>query len=89
MPGICHSVLHLFDKTTNTLSESKSTVTQPTTRMGIGQLTDYARLIDPASKRVLLMPERPRPDLLVLTASQGVTLTWPDRDGFAEDEEAA
>ena len=44
----------LFDKTTNTLYESKSTVTRPATRMGIGQLADYARLIDPAPKRVLL-----------------------------------
>jgi hypothetical protein len=74
----------LFDKTTNTLYESKSTVTRPATRMAIGQLADYARLIEPAPRRVLLMPERPRPDLLALAASQGITITWPDGDGFAE-----
>jgi hypothetical protein len=73
----------LYDKTTNTLYESKSTVTRPATRMAIGQLADYARLIDRAPKRVLLMPERPRADLLALAASQGVTVTWPDGDGFA------
>jgi hypothetical protein len=78
----------LFDKTTNTLYESKATVTRPATRMGIGQLADYARLIDPAPKRVLLMPERPRPDLLDLAASQGITVTWPDADGFAESKAA-
>jgi hypothetical protein len=78
----------LFDKTTNTLYESKATVTRPATRMGIGQLADYARLIDPPPNRVLLMPERPRPDLLELAASQGITVTWPDDDGFAESEAA-
>jgi hypothetical protein len=78
----------LFDKTTNTLYESKATVTRPATRMGIGQLADYARLIGPPPNRVLLMPERPRPDLLELAASQGITVTWPDDDGFAESEAA-
>jgi hypothetical protein len=76
----------LFDKTTNVLYESKSTVTRPATRMAIGQLADYARLIDPAPRRVLLMPEQPRPDLLALAASQGVTVTWPDGDRFVETE---
>lgn len=74
----------LFDKTTNTLYESKATVTRPATRMGIGQLADYARLIEPAPKRTLLMPERPRPDLLEFAASQGVTVTWPENSGFAD-----
>lgn len=30
------------------------------------------------------MPERPRADLLELAASQGVTVIWPDGDGFGE-----
>jgi hypothetical protein len=75
----------LYDKTTNTLYESKSTVTRPAVRMAIGQLADYSRLIEPVPRRVLLMPERPRPDLLALAASQGVTVSWPDGDGFAEE----
>jgi hypothetical protein len=33
------------------------------------------------------MPERPRPDLLELAASQGVTVTWPDGDGFTESDQ--
>jgi hypothetical protein len=30
------------------------------------------------------MPERPRPDLLELAASQGLTVMWPEGDGFVE-----
>jgi hypothetical protein len=78
----------LYDKTTNTLYESKGTVTRPAVRMGIGQLADYARLIDPAPERVLLLSEEPRPDLLALAASQGVSVTWPNGDGFTEPGEA-
>ncbi len=74
----------LYDKTTNTLYESKSTVTRAAVRMAIGQLADYARLIEPAPRRVLLLPERPRPDLLALATSQDVIVTWPDAGGFRE-----
>jgi hypothetical protein len=52
----------LFDKTTRTLYESKGTVTRAAVRMAIGQLADYARLVDPRPQRVSLLPERPRDD---------------------------
>jgi hypothetical protein len=41
----------LFDKATNTLYESKCTVTQLATRIGMGRLADYARLIEPLRRR--------------------------------------
>jgi len=68
----------LFDKTTNTLYESKGSVTRPAIRMAIGQLADYARLVHPPPRRVLLLPEEPRPDLKNLAESQGIEVTWLD-----------
>jgi len=73
----------LFDKTTGTLYESKGTVTRAATRMAIGQLADYARLITPTPRRALLVPEEPRRDLLRLAESQGVEVIWPDEGTFA------
>ncbi len=73
----------LFDRTTNTLVEAKGSIARPAFRMAIGQLADYARFVDPPPKKVILVPEAPRRDLLVLAQSQGVEVTWPDGDnGF-------
>lgn len=73
----------LFDATTNTLIEAKGSISRPTMRMAIGQLADYARLVDPLPKKAILLPEEPRPDLLRLAASQEIAVIWPDGDGFA------
>ena len=72
----------VYDKTTNTIYEGKGTVTRSAMRMAIGQLADYSRLVSPTPKRVVLMPEEPRPDLLRLAESQGIAVTWPNGDGF-------
>jgi hypothetical protein len=50
--------------------------------MSIGQLADYARFASGAS-RAILLPSRPRADLEMLGASQGVMFIWPDADSFA------
>ena len=47
-------------------------------RMAIGQLADYARFVD-AEQRIVLMPEKPRPDLVALAASQEVGLRYPEK----------
>ena len=49
----------------------------------IGQLADYSRLLDPQPDRAVLMPERPRRDLLALAESQGLTVVWPENGEFA------
>lgn len=46
-------------------------------RMAIGQLADYARFVD-VQRRVVVMPERPRPDLFALAASQGIEIFYPE-----------
>jgi hypothetical protein len=71
----------LYDATTNTVIEAKGSVARNAIRMAIGQLADYARLVEPPPARVILVPEKPRPDLLNLAASEGIRVTWPDGDG--------
>ena len=71
----------LFDQTTNTLIEAKGTVSRAAFRMAIGQLADYARLVEPAPQRVILLPERPRADLLSLATGEDIGVTWQIRDG--------
>jgi hypothetical protein len=61
-----------YDKTTNTLVEAKGSVARAAIRMAIGQLADYARLIDPAPNRAILVPQMPRRDLLRLAATANV-----------------
>jgi hypothetical protein len=72
----------LFDKTDRVVYEAKGTVARPAFRMAIGQLADYCRLVDPPTRKALLVPQRPRPDLLDLAASQGVSVVWPNGQGF-------
>jgi hypothetical protein len=76
----------VFDKTTGTLYEAKGTVTRQAIRMAIGQLADYGRLLDPSPSRALLVPEPPRPDLVALASTQGLTVVWPNGTGFETSE---
>lgn len=71
----------LFDRTTNTLVEAKGSISRPAFRMAIGQLADYARLVDPAPQKAILLPEEPRADLLRLADSEGISVIWPDDNG--------
>lgn len=74
----------LYDSTTNTVVEAKGSVSRTAIRMAIGQLADYSRLVVPPPTQMLLVPEKPRSDLLDLAASVGIKVTWPDgTDGFA------
>jgi hypothetical protein len=66
----------LYDKTTLAIFEAKGTVTRPAIRMALGQLADYARFLDPMTRRVILVPEPPRPDLIRLAQSQNVEVVW-------------
>jgi hypothetical protein len=52
-------------------------------RMAIGQLADYTRLVSPKPNAAVLMPEEPRPDLVVLAVSQNLAVIWPDGSGYS------
>ena len=71
----------LFDKTTQTMVEAKGSVARPAIRMAVGQLADYARL-KPRARKAILLPQRPRRDLLDLADKQGIDVIWPEADGF-------
>jgi hypothetical protein len=72
----------LVDNTTQTLYEAKGTVERGAIRMAIGQLLDYARFVQPRPRIAVLLPTRPRNDLLELLASAGVEVVWQDGKRF-------
>jgi hypothetical protein len=76
----------LFNKTDNELIEAKGSVTPEAIRLGLGQLLDYGRFITPTPHMVLLVPMRPRPDLLGLLHAHRVSVVWEESPGhFAVD----
>jgi hypothetical protein len=74
----------LVDRTTNVLVEAKGSVARDPIRHAIGQLMDYRRFADNAATLAVLVPERPRADLLDLLNSVGVDAVWREGDGFAD-----
>jgi hypothetical protein len=73
----------LYDKTTKTLFEAKGTVERGAIRMAIGQLADYKRYVDDgAAKLAILLPSKPREDLLNLLDAEGIEAVWTVKDGF-------
>ena len=54
--------------------------------MAIGQLADYARLIEPDPNRALLVPQKPRSDLVQLAQGQRISITYPVDAGFEAAE---
>jgi hypothetical protein len=79
----------LYDKTANVVVEAKGSVARPAIRMAIGQLADYTRLLQETPRKVLLVPQRPRPDLLSLAASQDIEVVWPNGSSFETASSAA
>ncbi|MGG7571196.1 hypothetical protein [Streptomyces sirii] len=73
----------LFDHTDGVLIEAKGSVTREAIRMAVGQLLDYRRHIDPRPALAVLVPSRPRQDLLDLCTDVKITVIWPDGDAYA------
>jgi hypothetical protein len=73
----------LWDVTTRTLIEAKATVSREHLRTAVGQLLDYGRFAD-AAQLTILVPSRPRPDLLAFLASVGITAIYPVGDGWEQ-----
>ena len=71
----------LFNKTDQELIEAKATVTREAIRLALGQLLDYRRLVTPGPRLVLLVPMRPRSDLLDLLHEHAITTVWEERPG--------
>lgn len=63
----------------NLLIEAKASASRNDIRLAIGQLIDYTRfLIDP--NHAILLPHRPKKDLIKLAHRQQVALIWPSED---------
>jgi hypothetical protein len=71
----------LYVESTRLLIEAKGSVERGAIRMALGQLLDYRRFVEDAECAILL-PERPRQDLVDLICSAGVGLYWQDRNQF-------
>jgi hypothetical protein len=56
--------------------------------MAIGQLADYGRFID-HSVRGILLPSKPRRDLLELAESQGCAVIWPEGKDYVSNDPQA
>ncbi|MFW5420997.1 restriction endonuclease [Nocardiopsis sp. CNT-189] len=75
----------LYDKTVHKLIEAKGTITREAVRMAVGQLLDYRRFIERDGQRpalAVLLPSRPRPDLLDYCADLGIEVIWEEGDSF-------
>jgi hypothetical protein len=72
----------VYDKTARLLIEAKGTVAREALRMAIGQLLDYRCFTPPETELAVLVPEKPRADLLALLESADVHAIWPEGGRF-------
>lgn len=66
----------LWDETDRELVEAKGSVTRDQLRHAVGQLLDYGRFVQSA-RRTLLVPSRPRDDLLDYLRTVGIGVVYP------------
>jgi hypothetical protein len=78
-------VCDLYDSTRRNLIEAKGVGTREAIRMAMGQLADYYRFAPPGTRRAVLLPSRPRPDLETLLRSQDIASIWPSAHGFDDN----
>jgi hypothetical protein len=69
----------LWDETDRSLIEAKSSVARPRMREAVGQLLDYGRFVAHA-RRTVLVPVKPRPDVLAFLTSVDVGVVFPSGD---------
>jgi hypothetical protein len=73
----------LYVESTRLLVEVKGSVERGAIRMALGQLLDYRRFVENAECAILL-PERPRQDLVALIESAGLGLYWQEGNRFVK-----
>jgi hypothetical protein len=66
----------ILDKTENELYEAKGITSRDAIRMAIGQLLDYSRHVPSGPSLAILLPQRPREDLLDLLARNRIRCTY-------------
>lgn len=73
----------LHNRDTDEMIEAKATSSRQSVRAGLGQLLDYARYV-PHARKALLLPARPRPDLLELLEAYDCGCIWETITGKFE-----
>lgn len=63
------------------LIEAKGSVTRENMRMALGQLIDYNRFVR-ARYQAVLVPSKPRADLIQLANAAGQAIIWPHGNGY-------
>jgi hypothetical protein len=63
------------------LIEAKGSVTRENMRMALGQLIDYNRFVR-ARHQAVLVPSKPRADLIELANAAGQAIIWPHGNGY-------
>jgi hypothetical protein len=82
-PGEIKPILSdLYVAETGLLVEAKGSVDRFAIRMAIGQLADYRRFVK-APRCAILVPAKPRADLVALIQHAGISLYWEDEKGFS------
>jgi hypothetical protein len=76
----------LYNKETNQLIEAKGSVSRDAIRMAVGQIFDYRRFASSKTALAILLPERPRPDLVDLIESAGINIIHRADDGFVTSQ---
>lgn len=74
----------LWDETALELIEAKGTATRDQLRVAVGQLLDYGRFVD-AKRRSVLLPSRPRADLVAYLHAVGVDAIYPRGDEWVRE----
>ena len=77
----------LYDETTDDLIEVKSSIERSTMRLALGQILDYAQVLNP-TYRTILVPDRPALGIIDLFHYHGVRAVWRSGDAFISSETA-
>lgn len=67
----------LWDESAGELIEAKATVSREHVRTAVGQLLDYGRFVE-HQRLTILLPSRPREDLLSFVANVGIGVVYPE-----------
>jgi hypothetical protein len=82
LPGEAgHLFTDLHDLELDELIEAKGSSSRVSVRAGLGQLLDYARYVS-HSRKALLLPSEPRPDLIELLHEYGCSCIWEEGGRF-------
>lgn len=74
----------LWDETASELIEAKGSVTRDQLRQAVGQLLDYGRFAQ-AETHSVLVPSRPREDLIAYLHAVGVDIIYPEGAEWARE----